>query len=134
LGSPGKALLQPAPPVAVPFSRYLGTWSFPASNGTFKGIKPEFVDLAVHEENGRAMGAFYARFTVAAEADPIVRFDFSGPVVPAKTQRFPLETSDGVKGTVELIPGSGPTLIEIVFHLDGQPGKVQLGDVILVKR
>lgn len=143
-----KAATAPAPPptpvgvpqpqvtTGVPLIRYTGTWSFPDTNGIFSGVKPEFVDLAVHEENGQLKGAFYGRFTIPAGAktDPVLRFDFSGPLSSARVQTLSLETSDGVKGSIDLIPGSAFNLLEINFHLEPKPGKLQQGDMVLLKK
>jgi len=40
----------------VPLSRYVGAWTYPVRNTLFHGAEPDFVDLVVHEDNGRAAG------------------------------------------------------------------------------
>ncbi len=128
---------KPATPAPVdPLSRYTGTWSFPET-GIFTGVKPEFGDLAVHEDNGVVKGSFYARFRLPSgkKADPTVRFDFSGPATAERVQRFPLQTSEGASGYVELTPGSLPTELEVNFHADLKAGRVQQqGDLIMLKK
>ncbi len=71
-----------------------GTWHGQPETGIFTGVKPEFGDLAVHEDNGVVKGSFYARFRLPSgkKADPTVRFDFSGPATAERVQRFPLQT------------------------------------------
>ena len=120
----------------VPLIRYTGTWSFPAPAGVFSGAKPEFVDLAVHEEEGQLKGSFYGRFTVppGGKVDPLLRFDFSGALSSARTQSLQLETAEGAKGTIELIPGEAFNLLEINFHTGPKAGKLQQGNMVLLKK
>lgn len=119
---------------AVPISRYTGSWSFLPGISTYHGLVPISYDLTVREEGGQFVGTVTARFIVNGNADPDVRFDFSGPMQAQRFQVFPLKTAEGAKGTVELIPGNAFNLIEVNYTLDGAPGKVREADVILVKR
>ncbi len=116
----------------LPLARYTGAWTFPPVDGLFHGPQPEVVDLEVHEENGHAQGTLFGRFKVAG--DPVVRFDFSGDFKNSRTQVFALETSDGAKGTIELIPGPAFNLLEINFQTDPKPGKIRQGNVLLIKK
>jgi hypothetical protein len=130
---------EPAPRPSIttlPLPRYTGAWTYSSVGGLFHGAEPEFVDLVVHEENGKASGTFYARFKLppGSTGDPIVKFDFSGDFRAAKIQTFALETSDGAKGTMDLIPGNAFNLLEVNFETEIKPGKVHLGDVLLVKK
>ena len=120
----------------VPLSRYVGAWTYPVRNTLFYGAEPEFVDLVVHEENGQATGTLYARFKLpqGSSGDPILRFDFAGSFQNARSQSFSLETSDGAKGTVELLPGPAFNLIEVNFLTEARPGKVRQANFLLVKR
>lgn len=124
------------PAAPVPISRYVGAWTYPVRNTLFYGAEPEFVDLVVHEENGRAAGTLYARFKLpsGSSGDPILRFDFAGSFQNARSQSFSLETSDGAKGTVELLPGPAFNLIEVNFTTEARPGKVRQGNFLLVKK
>jgi hypothetical protein len=134
-GSPPVPVSRPpevVPP--LPLVRYTGTWSFPISGGVFAGAKPEFIDLAVHEEGGQWKGSFYGRFTVAPGVDPVLRFDFSGAVSSNRTQSLKLQTAEGAKGTLELIPGAAFNLLEVNFHTDPIPGKLQQGNMVLLKK
>jgi hypothetical protein len=130
----------PAPrndtPPGIPRARYVGAWTYPVSNGIYHGAPPEFVDLVVHETNGHADGTLFARFKVSAAGgiDPLVRFDFQGDFTAAPTQRFPLVTSDGTAGTLELIPGPAFNLLEVNFVVDPRAGKLGTGNFILVKK
>jgi hypothetical protein len=120
----------------VPLIRYTGTWSFPPIAGLFTGTKPEFVDLAVHEEGGQLKGSFYGRFTLppGSKDDPVLRFDMSGTLTSSRTQKLTLETTEGAKGTIDLIPGGAFNLLEINFHTDPKPGKIQQGNMVLLKK
>jgi len=130
----------PAPPKAsansVPLTRYVGAWTFPTVNGVFRGAQPEFVDMVVHEQNGRIDGTLFGRFKVApgSATDPLVRFDFQGDFGPNSNQRFPLVTSDSAQGTVELIPGPAFNLLEVNFQTDPKANKIRVGNFILVKK
>jgi len=131
-----------APPVPLrpsitplPLARYTGAWTFPQA-GLYHGPTPEFLDLVVHEENGRADGTLFARFKLPAGSkdDPVLRFDFSGEFKNTRNQTFALETSDGAKGTIELIPGPAFNLLEVNFQTEPKPGKVRQGNVVLIKK
>lgn len=91
------------------------------------------VDLEVSEENGRAEGTLAARFKVAG-GDPVVRFSFSGEFKNSRQQVFALETTDGAKGTLELIPGPAFNLLEINFQVEPKPGKISQANFLLVKK
>lgn len=134
-GAPGAVPVRTPSITPLPLARYTGGWTFPTVNGMYHGAEPEFIDLVVHEENGRATGTFYGRFRVpAGGGDPVVRFDFSGEFKATRNQTFNLETSDGAKGTVELIPGNAFNLIEVTFQTEIKAGKIQRGDVVLIKK
>src|SRR5581483_2765651 len=108
----------------LPLARYIGAWTFPPG-GLFHGPTPEFLDLVVHEENGHADGTLFARFKTVpgSKDDPVLRFDFSGEFKGTRNQVFPRETSDGAKGTIELIPGPAFNLLEVNFQTEPKPNK-----------
>ena len=118
----------------MPISRYTGSWNFLPGVSTYHGVPPISFDVIVREEGGQFFGTLNARFIVAGKTDPVVRFDFSGPIQTARYQSFPLQTAEGGKGTIELIPGNAFNLLEVNYTLEGAPGKVRESDVILVKR
>jgi len=128
----------PAPPTVtpMPLARYVGAWTFPQSNGLYHGSQPEFIDVLVYEDNGRAAGTVFGRFKLppGSTADPVLRFDFAGNFQPTRNQVFNLVTSDGTKGTVELIPGPAFNLLEVNFQTEPKPGKIRQADVVLVKK
>jgi hypothetical protein len=128
----------PAPPTVtpVPLARYVGAWTFPQANGLYHGSQPEFMDVLVHAENGRATGSAFGRFKLppGSTGDPILRFDFSGEFQPTRRQVFDLVTAEGAKGTIELIPGPAFNLLEVNFQTEPKPGKVRQADVVLVKK
>lgn len=122
-----------APPVLR--SRYLGGWSFPVTGGQFFGPQPESASLEVREENGKVFGGLSVRFKVPAGSagDPELRLMFSGELKEMRTQSFALETTDGAKGTIELIPGNAFNLLEINFLTEPRSGKVARGNFVLLK-
>ena len=128
----------PAPPTMtpVPLARYVGAWTCPQTNGLFHGLQPESVDVLVHEDNGHVTGSAFGRFKLAAGStgDPVLRFDFAGELQPARNQVFNLVTSDGTKGTIELIPGPAFNLLEVNFQTEAKPGKIRQADIVLVKK
>lgn len=128
----------PAPPTVTPLPlvRYVGEWTFPTQNGVFHGIQPEMVDVVVTEANGQAKGTLTARFKLPEGniGDPALQFEFSGPFQPTRNQVFHLVTSNGVKGRVELIPGSAFNLLEVRFQTESNPTKIRLADMVLVKK
>jgi hypothetical protein len=128
----------PAPVVIapLPLARYVGTWAYSKIGGAFHGAEPEALDLIVHEENGKVTGTLAARFKVppGSAGDPAVRFEFAGDLGTNRIQTFALVTDDGAKGTIELIPGNAFNLLEVNFQTDTKPGKIHLGDVLLVKQ
>lgn len=128
----------PAPPAitTVPLVRYIGAWTWPQSNGLYHGAQPEFIDVVVHDENGHLTGTAFARFKLppGSTGDPVLRFDFSGDLQPTRNQVLSLVTSDGAKGTVELIPGPAFNLLEVNFQTEPKPGKIRQADVVLVKK
>jgi hypothetical protein len=128
----------PAPPTVtpVPLARYTGAWTYPPTNGLYHGAQPEFLDVLVNEENGDIKGTLVARFKLPAGStgDAVLRFDFSGKLQATRNQVFNLVTSDGAKGTVELIPGAAFNLLEVNFQTEAKPGKIRQADVVLVKK
>lgn len=127
------------PPVVIaplPLARYVGTWAYSKIGGSFHGAEPEALDLIVHEENGKASGTLAARFKLPAGStgDPAVHFEFSGDLRTNRIQTFALVADDGAKGTIELIPGNAFNLLEVNFQMEARPGKIHLGDVLLVKQ
>jgi hypothetical protein len=126
----------PRPPsiTPVPLSRYVGLWSY-RSGSAFFGSQPEMVDVAVHEDNGHATGTFFARFKLSAGAgDAILRFQFSGDFTPTLRQTFKVVTEDGVTGTIDLNPGVAFNELEVNFTTEVTPGKVNQGDMLLLKQ
>jgi hypothetical protein len=127
----------PKPTVTpLPLARYVGAWVFPVTGGLYHGAQPEFVDLVVHETDGHADGTLFARFKLppGSTGDPVLRFDFAGDFQPTRSQKFPLTTSEGAKGTIELLPGPAFNLLEVNFDTDPRPGKVHQGNVVLIKK
>lgn len=136
-GGNNPAPLQRTPTItALPLFRYVGTWVYPTVGAEYQGIPPESVELVAREENGQAKGTLSVRFQLSpgGPTAPTLRFDFQGPFEKTRNQSFPLITSGGAKGTVELIPGSAINLLEVRFTTDAQPGTVRQGGFLLVKK
>jgi hypothetical protein len=119
----------------LPLVRYTGDWIYPAK-GLYHGPQPEVVELVVREDNGRCDGRMAARFILppGTAGDPVLRFEFSGEFKNTARQTFPLTTSDGAKGTIDLIPGGAFNLLEINVHIAANPGKVRQTNVVLLKK
>ncbi len=136
-GAPPAPVTPPTPKVQtpLPLARYTGAWTYP-SGGLYHGPQPEFVDLVVHEDSGHATGTLFARFKLPSSSkdDPVLRFDFSGDFKSTRNQIFSLVTSDGAKGSIELIPGPAFNLLEINFQTEPKPGKIRQANVVLVKK
>ena len=66
--------------------------------------------------------------------DPTVRFDFEGAFQSTRNQSFALVTSNGAKGSVELIPGPAFNLLEVSFTTEDKPGTVRQGNFLLIKK
>lgn len=90
----------------------------------------------VREANGHCDGRMVARFVQppGSSTDPVLRFEFSGEFKSSRVQTFDLQTSDGSKGTIDLIPGSAFNLLEINVQIAAKPGKVSQVNVILIKK
>jgi hypothetical protein len=138
---PAPAAPPPAKPAApksitpLPLARYVGGWSYPA-NGVYKGAQPEFADMVVYEQNGHVTGTLYARFVLppGSPGDPVLRFEFEGDLQPQRNQVFPLRTTEGATGTIELIPGPAFNLLEINFQTTPVENKVRNGNFLLLKK
>ena len=118
----------------VPITRYVGEWAFPTTGGLFFGVQPESVDLEVHEEAGRVTGTLSGRFKAARGVDPAVRFSFSGDLRAERNQTFALQTDDGAKGIIDLIPGPAINLLEVNFQTELKPGKLRLANFVVAKK
>ena len=120
----------------VPLSRYVGAWTYPLRNTLYKGAEPESIDLVVREQNGQASGTLFARFRLSGGSsdDPTLRFDFAGSFQNARSQSFTLLTSEGAKGTIELIPGPAFNLLEVNFTTEARPGTIRQATFLLVKK
>ncbi len=130
-----KPFTPPTTITPVPLARYTGGWTFPA-NGIYKGARPEFVDLVVHEENGHVTGELYGRFVLppTSPGDPVLRFDFEGDLTANRTQTFQLRTTEGATGTIQLIPGAAFNLLEVNFQTTPVENKVRNANFVLLKK
>jgi hypothetical protein len=120
----------------VPLSRYIGEWAYPKLNPLYSGPEPQFVELVVREDNRRATGTFTVRFKLPTDSrvDPNLHGDFTGTFENIRNQVFSLQTNDGGKGKIELIPGPAFNLLEVNLTIEPRPGKVQQANFLLVKK
>ena len=134
--APRTPVAAPTAVTPLPLIRYTGAWSFPSSGGLYHGAQPESVDLVVNEENGHATGTLVARFKLppGSKGDPMLKFDFTGDFKNNRNQVFNLTTTEGATGTLELIPGPAFNLLEVNFETQPKPGKVRLGNMVLLKK
>ena len=81
------------------------------------------------------MGGLSVRFKPGPGALSVpLQFGFGGDLRGASIQTFTIETRNGDKGTIELIPGAAPNMLEVNFRARLSDGKTQSGNMILVKR
>jgi len=118
----------------LPLFRYTGEWIL-QPKGMYHGTQPDSVELAVREDHGHCAGQMVAHFILpAGGGDPELRFEFSGEFQNTVRQTFALTTSDGAKGTIDLIPSGAFNLLEINVQIAANPGKVRQANIVLVKK
>ena len=100
----------------------------------FFGVQPDSIDLQVHEESGRLAGSLTGHFKAPAGISPDLQVTFAGEIRATRNQVLFAETSDGAKGTLELIPGNAYNLLEINFQTEMRPGKLRLVNFVVVKK
>jgi hypothetical protein len=105
-------------------------------NPIYRGPEPQFVQLVVREDNRRATGTLTVRFKFppGIPLDPRLHGDFTGTFENTRNQVFSLQTNDGAKGKIELIPGPAFNLLEVYLTIEPRPGKVQQANFLLVKK
>jgi|SRR5579863_3551726 len=135
-GLPGRPSIQTRGITPVPLSRYIGEWNYPKLKPLYSGLEPQFVELVVREDNRRATGTLTVRFKLPPDStlDPSLHGDFTGTFENIRNQVFSLETNDGAKGKIELIPGPAFNLLEVNLTIEPRPGKVQQANFLLVKK
>jgi hypothetical protein len=132
---PDQPPVRPPSITALPLSRYVGVWAY-QPGGAYQGLQPQSVQVTIREETGHAIGTFSARFKVPAggAVDPELQFNFSGDFKAARNQTFALETSEGLMGSIDVNPGGPFNVMEVNFNTEAKVGKVQHGDILLVKQ
>jgi hypothetical protein len=120
----------------VPLSRYTGEWVYPPRGGQFFRFEPAAVELSVKEQGGSLTGTLNARFKLPAGSseDPNLSLSFSGVITGARIQALSLETSDGAKGILELIPGGAFNLLEVNLRTEVRPGKLSFANFVVIKK
>jgi hypothetical protein len=118
-----------------PLARYTGEWMFPP-RGLYYGAQPESIELIVNEKDGRLVGTLSARFILSPgnSSDPVLRFNFDGPIQNGRSQSLAVTTEAGAKGTIELIPGAAFNLLEVTFETEPSINKIRSGNFVLLKR
>lgn len=118
-----------------PLARYTGEWMFPA-RGLFYGAQPESIELIVNEKDGRLTGTLSGRFLLSPgnPNDPVLRFNFDGPIQNGRSQTLAVTSEAGAKGTMELIPGAAFNLLEVTFETEPSINKIRSGNFVLLKK
>jgi hypothetical protein len=124
----------PTVPV-TPGARFAGEWRYPVG-GLFHGTTPETVELHVTEEAGQLTGLMSVRFKLPAGAteDPALIMTFRGDITAARNQTLEVETSDGAKGSIDLIPGPVAAQLEVNFLTQPRPDKIRSGNFLLERK
>jgi hypothetical protein len=124
-----------APAPSTSGGRYVGSWNYSAG-GMYHGAQPAVVNMDLADQGGKLVGTMTASFWPFGDIRVVtpLRFEFSGTPSAGRVQSFPLVTSDGAKGNVDLIPGPAFNLLEVNFRTDKVPGKVTQGNFMLIRR
>ena len=123
-------------PVNTPSgSRFLGSWTYPPG-GLYHGPQPDTADFEVNQEGGKLTGTLDVNFWPFGDitSKTSLHLEFSGTPGTKRAQSFPLVTSEGVKGSIDLIPGPAFNLLEINFYTERSPGKMTQGNLMLLRK
>jgi hypothetical protein len=120
----------------APQSRYVGAWTYPRKGGIYRGAELVSADLVISDESGTINGMLTARFKLprGTKGDSDVRLTFGGPFRNAGFQSFPVKTSNGAGGTIELIPGPALYMIEVNFSTNDTVPAVHDANFLLVRK
>lgn len=125
------ARVNPVTQPAVAAPSLSGRWTFGPTSPSGSPFPPESVALSLSEIGGLLQGTLAGRYRTPRSSglQPDVRFSFQGPA-RAGNMRFPWATSDGTKGSVELIrlPNRSDS-IEVVWY--SQDRKFIFDDVLV---
>lgn len=128
------------PPLAAapvtPLNRFVGSWTFPVTGGLYHGPQPDVINFEVKEENGMLRGTMDGRFWPFGDINAVttLHFEFSGTPGTGRVLSFPLVTKEGAKGNIDLIPGPAFNLLEINYYTDRVPGKLNRGNLLLIRK
>jgi hypothetical protein len=123
-------------PAPVPsFNRFVGSWVFPM-NGLYHGPQPDVMAFDVKADGGSLSGTMNARFWPFGDIKTVttLRFEFSGVPGTGRVLTLPLVTSDGAKGSLELIPGPAYNLLEVNFYTERVAEKMNRGNALLIRK
>lgn len=115
---------------------FTGKWTYSTAPGRFDGAEPEVVDGVIHQSNGRLMGTMFVHFKRTADGSPDFthKFQFAGDLHHGRTQIFPLSGDAGTSGTIELVAGNTPNLLEVHFQTRADRGTERSGKMVLIKK
>jgi hypothetical protein len=106
------------PPVPQPLQSFSGKWIYSAGSASGSPFPPETITLNLTESGGRVRGIFSGRYRAPKNSrfNGRVTFSFEG-AVGRNSSKFPFESSDGMKGDIEIIrlPGRQDA-IEVVWR------------------
>lgn len=127
---------QPKPTVSDDDQAFAGRWAFSRSQGPFAVSDPEVVEGVIQEENGHLSGTMFVHFKGSPEgtADGTHKFQFAGDLQGGRTQVFPLDSVAGSQGTIELVAGNAPNVLEVRLQAPSERGAIHTGNIVLVKK
>ena len=127
------ARVEPAAQPAVAAPSVSGQWTFGRTSSSGSPFPPESVALSLSENGGAIQGSLAGKYRAPKSSGmkPDVRFSFQGPA-HAGNMRFAWASSDGTKGSIELIrlPNKVDSL-EVVWY---SQDKKFIFDDVLVRR
>jgi len=127
---------QPKAPVSDDDQAFAGRWAFSRSQGPFDVSNPEVVEGVIQEENGRLSGTMFVHFKGSPDGNPDAthRFQFAGDLQGGRTQVFPLDSVAGTQGTIELVAGNAPNVLEVRLETPSERGTIHTGNIVLEKK
>ena len=88
------------------------------------------------EDAGQLTGLLSVRFRITAGSgdDPTLIMTFRGDLTSNRNQVVEVETSDGARGTLDLIPGPVTSQLEVNFVTESLPNKLRSGNFLLERK
>jgi hypothetical protein len=130
------AIEQPKAPATDDDQAFAGRWAFSRSQGPFDVSNPEVVEGVIQEENGHLSGTMFVHFKGSPDGNPDAthKFQFAGDLQGGRSQVFPLDSVAGTQGTIELVAGNAPNVLEVRLETPSERGTIHTGNIVLVKK